>query len=249
MQSASDEHWEAMPALIDAICAIGERLRLPYIAAQSDLGDPEPMSDRQGQPYAVTHFRWIDPDHAYWQDRKLALHSPFLAASRLIAEPFYFAGGLLKTWRPTHLLESVDCLALAERSNIKEAIIAPVHLPRGLLGAIVWCAAEPVGVPALFAQEAAEIQAAATRVVATHIEARRSMRQPVIPQALTRREVQCLRWAAVGKTDSEIGTILSLSVSTVRFHLRNAAGKLGATGRGQSIQIAAGLGYIGGRSG
>ncbi len=157
-----------MPALIDAICAIGERLRLPYIAAQSDPGDPEPMSDRQGQPYAVTHFRWIDPEHAYWQDRKLALHSPFLTA---------------------------------------------------------------------------------TRAIATHVEARQDMRPPAVPQALTRREVQCLRWAAAGKTDHEIGSILALSMSTVRFHLRNASGKLGGTGRAQSIQIAAGLGYIGGPSG
>ncbi|WP_374283678.1 helix-turn-helix transcriptional regulator, partial [Novosphingobium sp.] len=66
-----------------------------------------------------------------------------------------------------------------------------------------------------------------------------------VPQTLTRREVQCLRWAAAGKTDSEIGIILDVSVSTVRFHLRNAAAKLGATGRAQSIQLAAGLGYVG----
>ena len=57
-----------------------------------------------------------------------------------------------------------------------------------------------------------------------------------------------LRWAAAGKTDGEIGIILSLSVSTVRFHLRNAAAKLGATGRAQSIQIAAGLGFVGARA-
>ena len=67
-------------------------------------------------------------------------------------------------------------------------------------------------------------------------------------RTLTRREVQCLRWAAAGKTDGEIGIILSLSVSTVRFHLRNAAAKLGATGRAQSIQIAAGLGFVGARA-
>jgi DNA-binding CsgD family transcriptional regulator len=34
-------------------------------------------------------------------------------------------------------------------------------------------------------------------------------------------------------------------VSTVRFHLRNAAERLGAKGRAQSIQVAAGLGFVG----
>jgi DNA-binding CsgD family transcriptional regulator len=58
-------------------------------------------------------------------------------------------------------------------------------------------------------------------------------------------EAALLRWAAAGKTDSEIGIILDLSVSTIRFHLRNAAERLGAKGRAQSIQVAAGLGYVG----
>ena len=79
-------------------------------------------------------------------------------------------------------------------------------------------------------------------------KARGRPRNATVPQTLTRREVQCLRWAAAGKTDGEIGIILSLSVSTVRFHLRNAAAKLGATGRAQSIQIAAGLGFVGARA-
>jgi DNA-binding CsgD family transcriptional regulator len=83
--------------------------------------------------------------------------------------------------------------------------------------------------------------------LAAHIEAHGRPRNARVPQTLTRREVQCLRWAAAGKTDSEIGTILDVSVSTVRFHLRNSAEKLGATGRAQSIQIAAGLGFVGGR--
>ena len=238
-----------MPDLIAQVCAIGDRLGFPFIAAQSDIGDPEPMMDDKGRPYAETSFRWFDPDHHYWQDRKLALHVPFLRAARLIAEPFYYSDGALNSWRPTHLLDSIDCKYLVEKGEIEEAIIAPVHLPRGQVGAIVWCTQTRVGVAQLFEREASAIQAAATRLIATHTEARARPRLPLAPQSLTRREVQCLRWAAVGKTDSEIGTILSLSVSTIRFHLRNAGAKLNATGRAQAIQIAAGLGYIGGRSG
>jgi DNA-binding CsgD family transcriptional regulator len=120
-----------------------------------------------------------------------------------------------------------------------------VHLPRGVVGAVVWCARDAVGVADAFAAHAEHMQAVALRLVATHNEARGRPRNATIPQKLTRREVQCLRWAAAGKTDSEIGIILDLSHSTVRFHLRNAAAKLGATGRAQSIQLAAGLGFVG----
>jgi DNA-binding CsgD family transcriptional regulator len=239
--------WPQMPALVDEVREAGARIGLPYIAVQSDLGDPHPMSDQEGRPYAETSFEWLDPNNHYWKDRKLALHAPLLTASRLISEPFYFSKGKLVTWRETTLLDSIDKAMLAESAGPGDSIIAPVHLPRGLVGAVFWCSREPVAIAEIFAREAAYLHTLALRFVATHIEARRRPRQNNGLQSLTRREVQCLRWAAAGKTDGEIGIILTLSVSTVRFHLRNAAGKLGATGRAQAIQIAAGLGYVGAR--
>ena len=242
------ECWAEMPELIAAVQAAGDAIGLPYVAAQADLGDPEPMSDEEGRPYAETSFRWVDPDYAYWRDRKLALHIAFLTAARLVGEPFYYSDGRLGTWRPTHLLDAVDCSQARNTPNFGEAIIAPVHLPRGLVGAVFWCSREPVGIAAIFAGQAGHLHNLAVQLVATHNEARGRPRNAAVPQTLTRREVQCLRWAAAGKTDGEIGIILSLSVSTVRFHLRNAAAKLGATGRAQSIQIAAGLGFVGARA-
>lgn len=242
------ESWADMPALIAAVQAAGDAIGLPYVAAQADLGDPEPMSDAESRPYAETSFRWVDPDYAYWRDRKLALHIAFLTAARLVGEPFYYSDGRLGTWRPTHLLDEVDCSQARNTPNFGEAIIAPVHLPRGLVGAVFWCSREPIGVEAIFAEQAGHLHNLAVKLVATHNEARGRPRNAAVPQTLTRREVQCLRWAAAGKTDGEIGIILSLSVSTVRFHLRNAAAKLGATGRAQSIQIAAGLGFVGARA-
>ncbi|GAO79324.1 MULTISPECIES: helix-turn-helix transcriptional regulator [unclassified Sphingopyxis] len=248
MTDQKAECWAEMPALVTAVQAAGDAVGLPYVAAQADLGDPEPMSDSEGHPYAETTFHWIDPSYAYWRDRKLALQLAFLTAARLVAEPFYYSDGRLGTWRPTHLLDEVDCSQARNTPNFGEAIIAPVHLPRGLVGAVFWCSREPVGVETIFAEQAGHLHNLAVRLVATHNEARGRPRNATVPQTLTRREVQCLRWAAAGKTDGEIGIILSLSVSTVRFHLRNAAGKLGATGRAQSIQIAAGLGFVGARA-
>ncbi|NCU11386.1 MAG: LuxR family transcriptional regulator [Sphingomonadaceae bacterium] len=234
-----------MPALISEVQATGDEIGLPYIAAQADLSDPEPMSDAAGAPYAVTTFRWINAGHEYWRDRKLALQVPFLTAARLIAEPFYYRDGELHAWRPTGLLNGIDCRSAAENPDLGEAIVTPVHLPRGLVGALLWCSREPIGVTEVFAAHAGRLHLLALKLVATHNEARGRPRTLKVPRGLTRREVQCLRWAAAGKTDREIGIILSLSISTVRFHLRNAAGKLGATGRVQAIQLATGLGYVG----
>lgn len=77
------------------------------------------------------------PDHAYWHDRKLALHIALLTA-----EPFYYSDGQLRTWRATQLLAAVDCEQAKNTPNFGDAIIAPVHLPRGLVGAVFWCSRE-----------------------------------------------------------------------------------------------------------
>jgi DNA-binding CsgD family transcriptional regulator len=52
---------------------------------------------------------------------------------------------------------------------------------------------------------------------------------------MSARELECLRWVAAGKTDWEIGMILSISASTVKFHINGARAKLGARNRAQAV--------------
>jgi DNA-binding response OmpR family regulator len=56
---------------------------------------------------------------------------------------------------------------------------------------------------------------------------------------LNDREVECLTWAARGKTSTEIAQILDLTKRTVDFHIDNARGKLGATTRTEAVIKAA----------
>lgn len=61
---------------------------------------------------------------------------------------------------------------------------------------------------------------------------------------LTARELDCLRWAAEGKTSWEIGQQLGISERTAIFHLSNSARKLGVIGRRQAITRAISLNLI-----
>ena len=61
---------------------------------------------------------------------------------------------------------------------------------------------------------------------------------------LTARELDCLRWAAEGKTSWEIGQQLGISERTAIFHLNNSARKLGVIGRRQAIARAMNLQLI-----
>lgn len=56
---------------------------------------------------------------------------------------------------------------------------------------------------------------------------------------LSERELEVLKWSAAGKTASDVATILSLSTSTVNFHIRNVISKTNAANKTGAIAIAA----------
>ncbi|QHO79396.1 hypothetical protein ACH79_39440 [Bradyrhizobium sp. CCBAU 051011] len=58
-------------------------------------------------------------------------------------------------------------------------------------------------------------------------------------------ETQCLEWCKAGKTNWEIGEILSISEKTVEFHLGNAMRKLGAGNRISAVIAGIKCGLIG----
>jgi DNA-binding NarL/FixJ family response regulator len=53
--------------------------------------------------------------------------------------------------------------------------------------------------------------------------------------SLNERELECLTWAARGKTSPEIATILGLSKRTVNFHIENACRKLNVSTRTEAV--------------
>jgi DNA-binding CsgD family transcriptional regulator len=64
-----------------------------------------------------------------------------------------------------------------------------------------------------------------------------------LPQ-LTKREQEILRWARDGKSSHVIGQLLSISLSTVNFHLRSAMDKLGVASKHQAAAKANALGLL-----
>lgn len=61
---------------------------------------------------------------------------------------------------------------------------------------------------------------------------------------LSDREMEVLRWSAAGKTAADIACILSLSQSTVNFHIRSVITKTNASNKAGAIAIAAMHGMI-----
>lgn len=69
-------------------------------------------------------------------------------------------------------------------------------------------------------------------------------KQVVASNLLTPREIDCLRWAANGKTDSEIAEILNIARWTVVTYLQNAKTKLGCSNRTSAVATSIAMGII-----
>lgn len=67
---------------------------------------------------------------------------------------------------------------------------------------------------------------------------------PLKKITLTKREKECLLWAADGKTSWEISQIINVSEHTVTFHIRNVIQKMGVINRQQAITRSLSLGLI-----
>lgn len=234
---------QQVDALAQAVVDAGARIDLPYVAASADIGSSRPMLGACGRPLAETRFRWLDADLRYWEDASFALRATFVLAARCCAEPFYFRHGRLGAWRPSSALARINQKGPIPGMGVGAAIVAPVYLPGGAIGAVTWASPNPeVEVEAVFETAAAELHALSLRFLATYAEWRG---EQVLPVQLTRREIQVLKGMARGKTNGDIAAFLEVSEPTVRFHAKNAARKLDASGRTQLIRRAVTLGYIG----
>ncbi|MGI9353157.1 MAG: helix-turn-helix transcriptional regulator [Rhizobiaceae bacterium] len=64
-------------------------------------------------------------------------------------------------------------------------------------------------------------------------------------EVLTNREIDCLKWAASGKTSAETATILGISENTVNHYMANSATKLDTSNKAHTVAKALRLGILG----
>jgi DNA-binding CsgD family transcriptional regulator len=74
--------------------------------------------------------------------------------------------------------------------------------------------------------------------------AQRARHRAIDPCPLSERELEVLKRLATGKVYKQIAAELMLSTSTVRTHLHNIYGKLGAVDRAQAVLVATERGWI-----
>ena len=240
---AADDIARAAAALRD----IGEARGGLRVAATDNIASKQPMTDGDGVILATEIWGWNAPHERWWADSRLALSSPLPRACRYESDPFWANAGGFHTPSRNPYLDAIDLTHFERRSMTRAAIVVPVHLPFGQIGAVSFNARDPArdDLAAEFAAHGDALGILSHRFISSYGKARRARHWLPSDCQLTKREVECLRWASIGKTDKEISLILSRSHATVRFHIQNAGEKLDAVNRSQTIFKAAQLGFLG----
>jgi LuxR family transcriptional activator of conjugal transfer of Ti plasmids len=133
---------------------------------------------------------------------------------------------------------------LAAGPAVSHGWTVPIHDAIGRVAALSFTAAQDFG--ALCHE--VEAHRATLHVMAIYFHA--YVRKALVTQgrastaSLTPRELQCLGWAAQGKSRTDIGQIIGVSPRTIKFHLENAQRKLNVAHTTQAVLRAALLGLI-----
>jgi DNA-binding CsgD family transcriptional regulator len=213
----------------------------------ADIASPDQILDANGAMINAEVFGWTADGERWWENRRLALYSPLPRACRYESEPFWVnEDGAHTLWHNLYL----DDLSFAEFHKYVHSasvILVPAHLPFGQIGAASFMPMDYSirDLSDAIAEHGELFGTLTRRFLSSYVASRRTQHWIPSDCSLSKREVECLRWAAVGKTDREIGMILTLSHATVRYHVQRAVDKLNAVNRSQAVFKAGQLGYLG----
>jgi len=231
---------EALRDAVKSLCGL-------RIAICHNIAVQEPMRDADGAVLASEVFGFAGVEARWWQFPQLALSSPLASACRVESELFWCNAGGFHPRTPNPLLDALDLAHFRERALTSAAIVVPIHLPFGQIAASSFLSPDPAveDLSAPFAAHGETLALWARIFIQGYVKVSEQRRSILAGAALSKREVECLRWAAAGKTNDEIGIILGLQRTTVRFHIRAASRKLNAVNRDQTLFKAAQLGFLG----
>ncbi|MDG0970580.1 MAG: helix-turn-helix transcriptional regulator [Porticoccaceae bacterium] len=230
-----------------ALQAIGQEYGLK-LALCDDISSREPLVDADGVVLNADVFGWVQDTERWWEENSLALSSPMVRACRYENEPFWCNSDGFYGHAHNPYIEKIDLKAyFGEANRFQSAVLIPIHLPFGQISANSIHSLDPENKNLAKEYElyADFFALLIRRFISGYVAAKRTTRRIPSDFILSRREVECLHWAAIGKTDKEIGMIIDLSHATIRYHMQRAGEKLNAVNRAQTTFKAGQLGFLG----
>ena len=231
-------------AAADCLIEVGRHIGMPHPAVIDDYSSDRLLTTEDGRALASV-LGWQADYFEKWLSKKLYLVSPIAAVCRVSTRPFAWDAATMAAAIEQTQRRAVDW-PLTPLHGFFGGITVPIHLPRGRTGSVSWYSREPnLDTRVVLAEFEFWIRVAGHRFMDLVYAIRAERAPPPSAHApLSERELECLAWAAVGRTDAEIAALIYRSPTTARFHIDNAVRKLGARNRTQAVAMAAELGLI-----
>jgi DNA-binding CsgD family transcriptional regulator len=218
------------------------------IALCDDISSRDPMVDADGTVLSADIFGWTTDGERWWEESCLALHSPLVRACRYESEPFWCNKNGIYGHGTNPYIKGIELKTyFGEYARYDAAMLIPIHLPFAQISANSLHAIDDSvnDLSKEYEYYADFFALLFRRYISGYVAAARKTRRIPGDLVLSKREVECLQWAAIGKTDKDIATIISLSHATIRYHIHRAGEKLYSVNRAQTIFKAGQLGFLG----
>ncbi len=144
---------------------------------------------------------------------------------RALEQPLPFEWGL-GVGAPIRSESERELFEEAARFGIRYGFTIPIHDSNGVVAAVTFAADERRPRFERSIKEHAEVLQLMAMYFHAHARRKLLVNDVIKGVALSPREIECLKWAAQGKSAWETGRILGISRHTVAFHLDNAKTKL-----------------------
>lgn len=202
--------------LQDVLARAGRALNLSCFAY---LSLPSRRSDG---PQLISNYpvKWTD----HYLERHYERVDPVIVRALAAPEPFEW-GHEAASGPPSKL----QCALLDEAAQfgIRCGFTIPIHNPRGPIAAVTFAADERRATFQRCVEEHRHVLQLMAMYFHAHAQRRLAPNRVIGGVALSPRELECLEWAAQGKSAWEIGRLLNISRRTAAFHLDNAKTKFG----------------------
>lgn len=169
-----------------------------------------------------------------YSDNRYDRIDPVIARAVGTMLPFNWTLDALRSGRQPMTRRLKSFLDEAAEAGIRRGVTIPIHDRQGRASSLTLA---EFGTEPDFQRRIDQHQHA-LHLVALHLHARLRQDERPEPQArpaLTPREIDCLQWAAKGKSASDIAEIMRISRRTVVFHTENAKQKFGVATLSQAI--------------
>lgn len=206
-----------------------------------NLGSPEPMRGADDELLCSSVFGWTGEEE-WWHGLAQRRMCPLADLCRYHAEPFWStAGSGVQSRYYTPHLDKINLDWLWTKTEVRAILTVPVHMQQGQVGLVGFVTDDE---EIDFEDIVDELSLHSCEFLTSYSRVRSQEKRTTRCEALSAREIDCLSWAFLGKTDREIAEITERSYATVRFYMTSAATKLGTVNRAQTLAKAATLGYF-----